>query len=81
MFNEKHELAQDLPEHKDTIHQLKMSNAHFARLNDEYHQVTRKISRIEQEIEPASDEVTEGLKKQRVALKDELYSMILREVA
>ena len=81
MFNEKHELAHDLPEHKDTIHNLKTGDAHFARLYDEYHDVTRQVSRIEQEIEPASDHATEELKKKRAALKDELYSMILKAVA
>ena len=76
MFNEKLELAQEFPEHKDTIHKLKTSDAHFARLFDEYHEVIRQVSRIEQEIETVADHVAEGFKKKRLALKDELYKML-----
>ena len=76
MFNEKHELSQEFPEYKDAIHELKSKDAHFAKLNDEYHLVTRQIARIEQEIETVSDEVAETLKKKRLALKDELFTII-----
>jgi uncharacterized protein len=76
MFNEHPELAQEYPQFKDAIHNLKASNAHFAKLFDEYHHVTRELSRIAQEIETPSDDVTEQLKKKRLALKDELFSMI-----
>ena len=76
MFNEKHELAQEFPEHKDLIHTLKSSNAHFAKLQDEYHVVTRQIARIEQEIETVSDVVAEDLKKKRLVLKDEIFAII-----
>lgn len=76
MFNETHELSEEFPEFKDAIHTLKMSNAHFAKLADEYHKVTREVSRIEQQIENVSDAVAETLKKKRLALKDELFSML-----
>jgi len=76
MFNETHKLAEEFPEHKDTIHRLKMSNAHFAKLFEEYHNVTAEVSRIEQEIETVSDDVTEKLKKKRLALKDEIFAML-----
>jgi len=76
MFNEKHELAQEFPEHKEAIHALKSTDAHFAKLHDEYHAITRQIARIEQEIETVSDVLTESLKKQRLALKDEIFVML-----
>ena len=76
MFNEHPELAQEFPEHKETIHRLKSSDAHFAGLMDQYHTITRELLRIAQEIETVSDQVAEDLKKKRLALKDKLISLV-----
>jgi uncharacterized protein YdcH (DUF465 family) len=76
MFNDHPELAQEYPQYKDAIHDLKASNAHFAKLFEEYHRVTRELSRVAQEIETPSDEVVEQMKKKRLTLKDELFAMI-----
>lgn len=73
-----HPLAVDLPEHKDAIHALKATNAHFKHLLDQYQTVDEEIVRIETEVEPASDERTEQLKRRRVHLKDELTSLIIK---
>jgi hypothetical protein len=74
---ESHDLAREFPEHKETMRELKRGNAHFAKLYDEYHAVDREIHRIEQNIEPTSDVYAEDLKKKRLALKDELYQMLV----
>ena len=71
-----HDIATEFPELSDRIHVLKTGDAHFARLFDEYHQVYKQIARIEQEIEPTSDDHAEALKKQRLHLKDQLFSML-----
>lgn len=71
-----HELHEEFPDAGEALHQLKISNAHFAKLADEYHEVNRQIHRIEAEIEPASDEVTEDLKKKRLNLKDQIAAML-----
>ena len=76
MSLEKHDLLREFPENKDTIHTLKMSNQHFARLFDEYHSVDHEVHRIESGAEKTSDEYLETRKKQRLKLKDELYGMI-----
>jgi uncharacterized protein len=73
---EKHDLIHELPEHRDAIHTLKMNNAHFARLFDEYHEVDHEVHRIEDNIETPSDEYTNERKAKRLALKDELLKMI-----
>lgn len=78
MQGEHHDLAHEFPEYKDKIHALKLSDRHFANLFDEYHSVDREIRRIEQEIEPTSDEYAEELKKQRLSLKDQLYVLLKR---
>ncbi len=76
MLNEKHDLVHELPEYRDTIHELKTSNAHFARLFDEYHELDHEIHRAETGVETPSDDYLEGLKKKRLQLKDELFDMI-----
>ncbi|KJS27372.1 MAG: hypothetical protein VR75_03520 [Hyphomonadaceae bacterium BRH_c29] len=76
MSNTPHELAEEFPEAAEKIHALKASNAHFAKLADEYHELNRQIHRIETDIEPASDEHQTELRKQRLALKDEIFAML-----
>ena len=71
-----HPLLSEFPEHRDAIVQLKATNAHFRRLYDEYHEVDKHIVRIEEQVEPASDAFTEGLKLRRLHLKDELLRTI-----
>ncbi len=71
-----HSLANELPEYKDAIHTLKMSNAHFAKLFDEYHATDKEIHRIEQGVEVTSDDYLEGLKRKRLHNKDALYHML-----
>lgn len=71
-----HELAEEFPNQVDRLHELKMSNAHFAKLFDEYHVVNREIHRIEVRVEPATDERTTDLRKQRMLLKDEIATIL-----
>jgi len=76
MTHTPHEIAEEFPDDHETIHALKMSNSHFGKLADQYHEVNRKIHRIETEIEPSSDLALENFKKKRLALKDEISLMI-----
>ncbi len=71
-----HELADDFPEFKQRIHDLKTTDAHFARLFDEYHTVNREVHRIEAAGVNVADEQFESLKLKRLHLKDELYKML-----
>lgn len=77
MFGEKHDLIHELPEHKERIHQLKISDEYFAKLFEEYHELDHEILRMEEGIETPSDDVLEELKKKRLYLKDQLFSMII----
>jgi len=81
MLNEKHDLIHELPEHKETIHELKMKNNHFARLFEEYHETDHEVHRIESGVETPADEYLDQKKKQRLKLKDELFQMIQKEIA
>lgn len=71
-----HPLITEFPEYREAIHNLKISNAHFRRLFDEYHEVDTAVVRIEEELDPASDARTEALKIKRLQLKDELHRML-----
>ncbi|MEM8694643.1 MAG: DUF465 domain-containing protein [Pseudomonadota bacterium] len=76
MSHTPHELAEEFPDHVDTLHELKVSNAHFAKLAEEYHTINREIHRIESGVEPATDERTIDLRKRRLELKDEINAML-----
>ena len=71
-----HDLKHEFPELEDKIHELKISNNHFKKLFDEYHDVNKEIHRIESGAEATTDEVLTALRKQRLHLKDKLYSML-----
>jgi uncharacterized protein YdcH (DUF465 family) len=59
--------------------QLKASDAHFARIAEEYHELNREVHRIEAEAEAASDARLETLKKKRLALLDEITAIAARK--
>lgn len=71
-----HELADKFPEKTDKIHELKLNDGHFSRIFDEYHELNRKIHRIESRGNDRSDDYMEDLKKQRAVLLDELVVML-----
>lgn len=76
MSVEHHDLIHELPEFKDRIHDLKVSNAHFRHLFDEYHTLTREVENMENEVTPVSTRTEEEAKLRRLHLKDELYRML-----
>lgn len=76
MSHVQHALQEEFPEAAATLAHLKTNDAHFAKLSDKYHEINREIHRIETEVEPASDEALESLKKQRLALKDEIAGLL-----
>jgi uncharacterized protein YdcH (DUF465 family) len=67
-----HELAEEFPDKADRIHELKQSDAHFARLVDEYHSINRDVHRAETNVEPTDDLHMGEMRKTRLALKDEI---------
>lgn len=77
MSLEKHDLVHEFPELRDRIHELKLSDHHFARLFAEYHEVDHEVHRLEQGSEVSADEYLEERKKVRLSLKDQLYSALI----
>ena len=72
MSHTPHELAEEFPADIDRIQALKAESPHFARLHDDYHVVNRTIHRAETLVEPITEEAEAALRKQRLALKDEI---------
>ena len=71
-----HPLIEEFAEYKDAIHDLKMNNSHFRRLANEYEGIDKSIFRAEQGIEIVNDDYLDSIKKERLHLKDLIYSML-----
>lgn len=78
MTVEHHDLVHEFPEHRDQIHALKINNAHFRKLFDEYHELTKEVENMENEVLTVTNTVEETAKIHRVHLKDQLYAMIIK---
>ena len=78
MTHTPHELAEEFPEHAQKIHDLKLKDAHFARLAEEYHTVNRAIHRAETNVEPVADQTETEMRKRRMMLKDEIAAILAK---
>lgn len=76
MLFENHDFTDEHLKYKDQIHDLKLNNAHFAKLFNQYNKINKDILRIEKEVDAASDERLENMKKQRLALNDEMMGVL-----
>ena len=76
MSHTPHELHEEFPELADKISEMKSSDAHFAKLAEEYHEVNRAVHRAETNVEPVGQFAEEDMRKKRAALKDELYQIL-----
>jgi uncharacterized protein YdcH (DUF465 family) len=66
-----------LHEYRDEIHDLKMNNAHFAKIFDKHNELDQQVEDAEAGRTHLSDIELETLKKEKLLLKDEAYKMIL----
>jgi uncharacterized protein len=73
---ERHNLLNEFPDFQEKIHDLKISNEHFRKLFDEYHEVEHEIHRIHNQNDIVSDEYAHKLKAKLLYLKDELFSLL-----
>lgn len=76
MSHTPHELAEEFPEKAAAISALKQSDAHFAKLAEDYHDVNRAVHRAETNVEPVSEATESDLRKKRAALKDEIWGLL-----
>ncbi len=76
MSHTPHELAEEFPDKVTQMSELKQTDAHFARLHDEYHELNRTIHRAETNVEPMEDLAGIELRKKRAMLKDEIWDIL-----
>lgn len=76
MSHTPHELPEEFPEHAEKMIALKTSDAHFAKLYNEYHEVNEQVHRAEDNIAPTDQFNEEEMRKKRAALKDEIYRIL-----
>ncbi|MCF6244549.1 MAG: DUF465 domain-containing protein, partial [Sulfurovum sp.] len=62
-----------LHEYKEEIHELKMSNAHFAKVFEKHNALDKKVEDAEADRVILTDVELETLKKEKLLLKDEAY--------
>jgi len=66
------------PEFRELISELKTSNRYFHKLFDQHNDLDQRIRLIEARLEPGTHEEIEVMKKQKLAIKDELYELLKR---
>lgn len=64
------------PEYRDLISRLKTTDAHFLHLFDHHNALDQQIKNMENRLEPGSPAEIEGLKKEKLQLKDQLYAIL-----
>jgi uncharacterized protein YdcH (DUF465 family) len=69
------------PEYRDLISELKTSDHHFVKLFDKHNELDQKIKNLEAHIETATPEEIEDLKKEKLLLKDQLYTILKKASA
>ena len=71
-----HELHDEFPRDARVLHLLKLVDTHFCNLAERYHALNRAIHRIECDVENTSDVYLSRLRRQRLALLDEIAVII-----
>jgi len=80
MAHTPHELNEEFPQLLEQMAALRQSDAHYAKLADAYHTLNRAVHRAETDVEPTSDENMQKMRRERMALKDDIAAY-LRENA
>lgn len=73
---ERHNLLNEFPEFTTKIHDLKITDNHFRKLFDEYHEVEHEIHKYNSGAEVTTDEHLHELKAKLLFLKDEIFIML-----
>jgi len=69
------------PEYRELITQLKTSDNHFSRLFDKHNDIDQQIKNMESHIASGTPVEIENLKKEKLVLKDELYTILKKAAA
>ena len=66
-----------LHEYKEIISDIKVSNAHFAKIFEKHNDLDQQIADVEAGREHMEKTTLETMKKDKLRLKDEAYAMIM----
>lgn len=72
-----HELAEEFPAHVEKMEALRASDSVFAKLYDDYHEINRQVVEAQTLEHPTDHFHEEEMRKQRAALKDEIYKRLV----
>jgi uncharacterized protein len=76
MLGEPHDLVHEFPELKGKIASMRATNPQFAHWMTDYDDLDARVRQLEELGIPVADETIEELKKERVVLKDRLYTVL-----
>ncbi|AGA90728.1 hypothetical protein Thimo_1963 [Thioflavicoccus mobilis 8321] len=76
MIGESHDLLHEFPELEGKIATMRASDEEFARIMDQYDDLDARVRSLEELGVPVADETIEELKKERLLLKDRLYTFL-----
>lgn len=69
------------PEYREKIAHLRANDRHFSRIFDEHNKLDHEVKQLEEKHSPAFQADIEALKKQKLALKEEIYNMLRQQSA
>lgn len=69
------------PEYRDLISRLKTEDAHFQRVFEKHNKLDHEIKNMEEGILPGTQFEIETKKKEKLALKDEIYVILKKAEA
>mgnify|MGYP005840612011 CR=1 FL=1 len=81
MTHTPHDLATEFPAYADALHDLKLSDAHFARITERYNEVNHQIHLAETLVEPISQQLETDLRRERMVLKDQISRILMMKPA
>lgn len=73
-----HDLTADFPNEAAKISRLKLEDAHFSRLADDYAAINHAVNRAETRLDVLSSEHEAELRRTRAALKDEIHRYLTK---
>lgn len=71
-------LTDSFPELKEAFHHLKTNDAHFQHVFKQYEELDTLVHKVDHEQESMGELELEKVKKERVILKDTLYTLMVK---
>lgn len=69
------------PEYREKIAQLRANDRHFSRIFEEHNRLDHEVQQLEGKHSSVYRDDIEVLKKQKLALKEEIYGLLRKENA